>query len=31
MKVSPAELDRFVADETGKWGRLVRAANIRLE
>jgi tripartite-type tricarboxylate transporter receptor subunit TctC len=31
MKVAPAELDRFVAEETEKWGKLIRTANIRLE
>jgi len=28
---SPAELGRFVADETEKWGKVIRAANIKAE
>lgn len=27
----PADLDKFVVEETEKWGKLVRAANIKLE
>jgi tripartite-type tricarboxylate transporter receptor subunit TctC len=27
---SPAELGRFIADETEKWGKVIRAANIKL-
>jgi tripartite-type tricarboxylate transporter receptor subunit TctC len=29
--VSPAALERFVADETEKWGKVIRAANIKAE
>jgi tripartite-type tricarboxylate transporter receptor subunit TctC len=28
---SPAELDKFVADEVAKWARVVKAANIKAE
>jgi tripartite-type tricarboxylate transporter receptor subunit TctC len=28
---SPAEFGKFIADETEKWGKAVRAANIRVE
>jgi tripartite-type tricarboxylate transporter receptor subunit TctC len=28
---SPAEFGKFIADETEKWGKVVRAANIRVE
>ena len=31
MPVSPVDLDKFVVDETEKWGKLVRAANIKPE
>jgi tripartite-type tricarboxylate transporter receptor subunit TctC len=31
LATSPAELGQLIADETEKWGRLVRAANIRLD
>jgi tripartite-type tricarboxylate transporter receptor subunit TctC len=31
LKVSPVELDRFVVEETDKWGKLVRAAKIKPE
>ena len=31
MTVSPVDLDKFVVDETEKWGKLVRAANIKPE
>jgi tripartite-type tricarboxylate transporter receptor subunit TctC len=31
FRASPADLDRFVAEETGKWERVIRAANIRPE
>jgi tripartite-type tricarboxylate transporter receptor subunit TctC len=27
---SPAEFGKFIADETEKWGKVVRAANIKL-
>ena len=26
---SPAELGKFITDETGKWGKVIRAANIK--
>ena len=29
--LSPAEFGKLLADETTKWGKVVRAANIRLE
>jgi tripartite-type tricarboxylate transporter receptor subunit TctC len=28
---SPAELGRFIADETDKWGKVIRAAHIKVE
>lgn len=28
---SPAEMSKFVADETEKWGKVVRAANVKPE
>ena len=28
---SPAEFGKFIADETEKWGKVVRAANIRAD
>jgi hypothetical protein len=28
---SSADLGRLIADETGKWGKVIRAANIRVE
>jgi len=31
LTVSPADLDKFVVIETEKWGKLVRAANIKPE
>lgn len=31
LKVSPVELDKLVVEETEKWGKLVRAANIKPE
>ncbi|HEY6257782.1 MAG TPA: tripartite tricarboxylate transporter substrate binding protein [Xanthobacteraceae bacterium] len=31
MPTSPAEFGKFVADETVKWGKVVRAANIKAE
>ena len=27
---APADLDRFVAEETQKWAKVIRAANIKL-
>jgi tripartite-type tricarboxylate transporter receptor subunit TctC len=29
FRASPADLDRFVVEETGKWDEVIRAANIR--
>jgi tripartite-type tricarboxylate transporter receptor subunit TctC len=29
--VSPAELAKFVAEETEKWGKVIRAGNIKPE
>jgi tripartite-type tricarboxylate transporter receptor subunit TctC len=31
MPMSSAEFDKFIADETEKWGRVIRGANIRAE
>jgi tripartite-type tricarboxylate transporter receptor subunit TctC len=31
FRASPADLDRFVVEETGKWEQVIRAANIRPE
>jgi hypothetical protein len=31
MPMSPGEFGRLVADETEKWGKVIRAANIRLD
>ena len=31
MQMTPAEFEKFVADETEKWGKVVRAANIKAE
>jgi tripartite-type tricarboxylate transporter receptor subunit TctC len=31
MPMTPAEFGKLVADETQKWGKVIRAANIRLE
>jgi hypothetical protein len=28
---SPAELTKFIADETEKWGNVIRALNIKAE
>jgi tripartite-type tricarboxylate transporter receptor subunit TctC len=28
---SPSDLDKFVVEQTGKWGNVIRAANIRVE
>jgi tripartite-type tricarboxylate transporter receptor subunit TctC len=28
---SPADLERLIADETEKWGRVIRAANIKAD
>ena len=29
--MTPAELARLIADETEKWGKVIRAANIKVE
>jgi tripartite-type tricarboxylate transporter receptor subunit TctC len=31
MSKTPAEFEKFIADETEKWGRVIRAANIKVE
>ena len=31
MPMSPAEFGKLIADETEKWGKVVRAANIKAE
>jgi tripartite-type tricarboxylate transporter receptor subunit TctC len=31
LTFSPADLDKFVVDETEKWGKVVRAAGIKAE
>jgi len=31
LRMTPAEFARFVADETAKWGKVVKEANIKLE
>jgi tripartite-type tricarboxylate transporter receptor subunit TctC len=31
MPMSPAELQKFVSDDTEKWGKVIRAANIKVE
>jgi tripartite-type tricarboxylate transporter receptor subunit TctC len=31
LRMTPAEFGNFIADETEKWGKVVRAANIRAE
>jgi hypothetical protein len=31
MPMTPAEFEKFVAAETEKWGKVVRAANIKPE
>jgi hypothetical protein len=28
---SPADFGKLIADETEKWGKVIRAANIKLE
>jgi tripartite-type tricarboxylate transporter receptor subunit TctC len=28
---SPADFGKFIADETAKWGKVIRAANIKVE
>jgi hypothetical protein len=29
MPLSPADFGKFIADETEKWGKVIRAANIK--
>jgi len=31
MPMTPGDFEKFVADETDKWGKLIRAANIKAE
>ncbi len=31
MPLSPADFSKFIADETEKWGKVIRAANITPE
>jgi tripartite-type tricarboxylate transporter receptor subunit TctC len=31
MPMMPAEFGKFIADETEKWGKVIRAANIKAE
>ena len=31
LTLSPANLDKFVVDETEKWGKVIRTANIKLD
>jgi hypothetical protein len=31
MMGSPADFGKLIADETEKWGKVIRAANIKLE
>ena len=31
MAMSPAEFGKFLADETGKWAKVVKFANIKLD
>ena len=31
MSMTPAEFGKFIADETEKWGKVIRAANIKAE
>jgi tripartite-type tricarboxylate transporter receptor subunit TctC len=31
LALSPAEFGKFIADETEKWGKLIRAANIKAD
>ena len=31
MPMKPAEFGKLVADETERWGKLIRSANIRAE
>jgi hypothetical protein len=29
LSMTPAEFGKFIADETEKWGKVIRAANIK--
>ena len=31
LSFSPADFGKFIADETEKWGKVIRAANIKAE
>ena len=31
MSMTPAEFEKFIAVETEKWGKVIRAANIKAE
>jgi len=31
MSMAPAEFGKFIAEETEKWGKVIRLANIKLE
>jgi hypothetical protein len=31
MPMTPGEFDQFIAEQTEKWGKVIRAANIKLE
>jgi hypothetical protein len=31
MSMTPAEFGKFMSDETEKWGKVIRAANIKPE
>ena len=31
MPMTPAEFAKFIADETAKWGKVIRTANIKPE
>jgi hypothetical protein len=31
MPMTPAEFGKLIADETDKWGKVIRAAHIKLE
>ena len=31
MPMTPAEFEKFIADETRKWGNVVKVANIKVD
>jgi len=31
MPMTPTDFGKFIADETEKWGKVIRAANIKAE